>query len=201
MRPRVNAERSRPEFAGEFETHVTLGAGCGDAVASWAGRHAIAYTRIVLDRGRVPEQPMLTLRGHGTLSTQLEAAHACVAQVRAAGFEVVRVKIEAAPWNADVPRTAADAAALPADCHFEHHVKLLLADDAELALLREVAARHGARVSRNARRERADLGAGAHERFATQRCHAMGRDRARRRLHALTAALAAAGWSIAATEE
>ncbi|WP_236068037.1 hypothetical protein [Streptomyces brasiliscabiei] len=196
------------EFAGEFEIHLTVAptAGAGDATATgddgrirrWAGRHGVKYTRIVLDRGTTPDQPMLTVPGEGVLSARRAAARKWAARLAGEGFRVARVKIEAAPWNEDVPRTAAEARALPPGCYFEHHVKLALADDAEVAAVRSLAGRHRAHVSRNARRA---LGGSGHERFVTQRCRDVGRPEARRRLDALLDALAAAGFEAVEVEE
>ncbi|MFM9589596.1 hypothetical protein ACKI1J_16290 [Streptomyces scabiei] len=66
------------EFTGEFETHLTVVVGDGpggeERVRRWAERHRVTYTRIVLDRGAVPDQPMLTVRGEGSLSGQRAAA-------------------------------------------------------------------------------------------------------------------------------
>ncbi|MDX3511172.1 hypothetical protein PV755_19865 [Streptomyces caniscabiei] len=211
------------EFAGEFETHLTVAAGsvAGDEgrIRRWAERHRVKYTRIVLDRGAVPDQPMLTVRGRGALSAQRAAASAWVERLGAEGFAVARVKIEATPWNADVPRTAAEARALPPGCYFEHHVKLALADGTEVATVRALAERHEAHVSRNARRalratgraggQRGAAGgdgsdgrpARGHERFVTQRCRDVGRPEARRRLDALLDALATAGFEAVEVEE
>lgn len=58
-------------FAGEFETHLTVAhssrADDEDRLRGWAERHGVKYTRIMLDRGATPDQPMLTVRGHGFL--------------------------------------------------------------------------------------------------------------------------------------
>ncbi|MGW0843158.1 hypothetical protein ACWD26_23990 [Streptomyces sp. NPDC002787] len=190
------------DFAGEFETHLTVVsesvAGDEGRIRRWAERHRVKYTRIVLDRGTTPDQPMLTVRGSGGLSAQRVAASAWVERLGAEGFGVARVKIEAAPWNEDVPRTAAEARALPPGCYFEHHVKLALADETEVAAVRVLVERHSAHVSRNARR---DLGGRGHERFVTQRCRDVGRAEARRRLDALLDALAAAEFKAVEVEE
>ncbi|MFG2595302.1 hypothetical protein [Streptomyces sp. NPDC048462] len=61
-----------------------------------------------------------------------------------------------------------------------------------------MAVRHGAHLSRNARRA---VGGGRHERFVTQRCHAVGRAGARAGLGALLAALGAAGLQVSECEE
>jgi hypothetical protein len=200
------------EFTGEFETHLTVVAGCAvgdeDRLRRWAERHRVKYTRIVLDRGATPDQPMLTVRCRGTLSAQRAAASVWAGRLRAEGFEVVRVKIEATPWNGDVPRTAAEARALPPGCYFEHHVKLALADDTEVATVRTLAEHHCAHVSRNARRESGRVDGrqggrptGGHERFVTQRCRDVGRPEARRRLDALLDALVTAGFRAVEVEE
>ncbi|GLY66584.1 hypothetical protein Atai01_32030 [Amycolatopsis taiwanensis] len=190
------------DFAGEFETHLTVVctsmAGDEGRLRRWAERHRVKYTRIVLDRGATPDQPMLTVRGHGGLQAQRKAAQIWIERLCAEGFSVARVKIEAAPWNEDVPRTAAEAQGLPPGCYFEHHVKLALTDETEMAAVRALAERHTAHVSRNARR---DLGGRGHERFVTQRCRGVSRPEARRRLDALLDALRTAGFKAVEVEE
>ncbi|MEU9393615.1 hypothetical protein AB0D86_26890 [Streptomyces sp. NPDC048324] len=190
------------DFAGEFETHLTVvcGSMAGDEgrIRRWAERHHVKYTRIVLDRGATPDQPMLTVRGHGVLQAQREAALVWTERLRAEGVDVARVKIEAAPWNEDVPWTAAEAQELPPGCYFEHHAKLVLLDEAEVTVVRALAERHSAHVSRNARR---DLHGRGHERFVTQRCRGVGRTEARGRLDALLDALATAGFKAVEVEE
>ncbi|MET8330358.1 hypothetical protein [Streptomyces sp. NPDC005181] len=189
-------------FRGEFETHLTVRLDTrtvgGARLEGWADHHGLKLTHIVLDRGAMPDQPMLTEQGRGTLIEQRAAARLRSAELRAAGFSVVRVKIEAAPWNEDIPRTADEAAELSPVCHFEHHVKLLLSGEPEVASARAVAERHSAHLSRNARRA---VRHGRHERFVTQRCRAVGRPEARARLEALLGALAAAGLEVAEVEE
>ena len=69
-------------------------------------------------------------------------------------------------------RTADEAAELSSVCHFEHHIKLLLSGEPEMASARAVAERHSAHLSRNARRAARH---GRHERFVTQRCRGVGR--------------------------
>src|SRR5262245_59291125 len=178
---------------GHFETHLTLSAAEADddQIGAWADAHGLKYTRIVLDRGQTPEQPMLTIRGRGTLAEQRTHALACVESLREAGFTVVRVKVEASPLNPGVPQTAQDAATAP-HCYFEHHVKLVLAGDADVTRVRVISELHASHVSRNARRM---LAGGRHERFVTQRCRGVGLTQARSRLDALLAALAADGFA------
>ncbi|MDI1465194.1 hypothetical protein QEZ54_29915 [Catellatospora sp. KI3] len=186
------------EFAGDFETHLTVSPGGGhERLESWAGRRGLKYARIVLDRGQAPDQPMLTVRGRGTLTAQRDAARAWVAEMAEAGFAVTRLKIEASPFNADVPQTAAEAAALPPGCYFEHHVKLVLTGPEQVDRARAISERHAAHLSRNARRVLTD---GSHHRFVTQRCRDVGLPEARRRLDALLAALTADGFAALEAE-
>ena len=69
---------------------------------------------------------MLTASGEGTLATQVDAARSLSRDLAGAGFRVVRVKVEAAPWNEDVPADDAAAVRLGDAMHFEHHVKVVL---------------------------------------------------------------------------
>jgi hypothetical protein len=109
-----------------------------------------------------------------------------------------RAPLAAAPWNEDVPRSAAEASALMPGCYFEHHVKLVLADDAEVDAVRRIGTRHAGHVSRNARR---GLHGGRHERFLTRRCRLAGHPGACRRLEALPGALAQQGHHVIEVEE
>jgi hypothetical protein len=186
------------DFSGAFETHLTVAPADDAVLLAWAERHGVKFSRIVLDRGSQPDQPMLTLRGRGTLADQRAAARAWARRLHDAGFTVVRVKIEAAPFNRGVPATVDDAVALPPHCYFEHHVKLVLTGDAEVARARAISEPHAAHLSRNARRTLAD---GRHERFVTQRCRGVGRPDARQRLDALVTALAADGFTPIEVEE
>jgi hypothetical protein len=94
---------------------------------------------------------MLTARGRGTLAELRAAAAGWADRLRAAGFPVTRIKVEAAPWNTGVPQTPEDAATEPPDRYFEHHVKVVLTTD-RLPALRALAIPHNAHVSHNARR-------------------------------------------------
>lgn len=191
------------DFAGVFETHLTVlppspSEDGDEVIRRWAARHEMKYTRILLERGRTPDQPMLSYRGPGVLTMQQAQAREWVQRLRVEGVGVTRVKIEAAPWNADVPQTAQECAALPPECYFEHHVKLVLAGADELTEVRELGRSHAAHLSWNARRM---VGGGRHERFVTQRCRRVGRPEARRRLTALLDDLARAGHTPVEVEE
>lgn len=175
---------------GGFEYHVTV---CERekkevaALAAWAGERGVKFTHILLARGEVRSQPMLTVRAEGTTAAVLEKAEAMVAELRSAGFDVVRVKLEASPFAEGVPATAEPG------CYFEHHAKLLLPAGCDEAALAAMVMPHGAHLSRNARRVRED---GLGERFVTQRCG----DAAVGRLDALIRDLRAAEYDVVGVE-
>ncbi|SOD65706.1 hypothetical protein SAMN06297387_12317 [Streptomyces zhaozhouensis] len=180
-----------PAIRGEWEAHLTVG--CPPArvaaLASWAERHGHGFVHIVLARGATPSQPMVSLRGDGPLAEAGRAVAGVTARLAADGHPLTRVKIETTPWAEGVPaHDAADGTDHPGR-YFEHHVKLLLAADHDRPSLERLAVAHGAHVSWNARRVRAD---GAEERFVTQRCAGVGSPTATRRLAALLDALAVA---------
>ncbi|RMI45988.1 hypothetical protein EBO15_08565 [Actinomadura harenae] len=182
-------------MTGDFEIHLTVAEPDAQRAREAAAARGLKLTLIELARGRTPVQPMLSLRRSGARDEVLAAAGRAAADLRGDGLRVVRVKVEAAPWNDGVPRTDAEGDALGS--YFEHHVKLLLTPDADLAALADAATAHGAHVSRNARRVRPD---GRPERFVTQRCHRVGAPAAAARLDALVTDLRAAGHTIVEVE-
>lgn len=173
------------EFAGEFETHFTIsttGPGSVENLIRYGQAYGLKCTHIVLQQGATPSQPMLTRHGHGVLSSQIGKARDCAAALNAEGFAVNRIKIEAAPFNEDIPRSNGDALAQPLDRYFEHHIKLLLDGEADMNAIAKIAMEHSAHLSRNAHKIRTD---GLGERFVTQRCLRIGQIEARQRLDSL----------------
>ncbi|MFJ2191932.1 hypothetical protein ACIOJE_29030 [Kitasatospora sp. NPDC087861] len=192
-----------PDVRGDFEVHLTVAPGAAEALAAWADGHGLKFTHILLARGAVPSQPMLTLRAGGTLDEVAAATSRTVGRLARAGFTVLRAKIEATPWAEGVPVSDEDAVPHGSGRYFEHHVKLLLpgrasaADSARLAGLTELVVRHGAHLSRNPRRVRED---GRCEWFVTQRCRLVGLSAAGLRLEALLRDLAADGHEVLSVE-
>lgn len=184
------------EFAGDLETHLTVAthqANASDALRRFADLHGLKYLHIMLDRGQTVSQPMLTRHARGGLSNELSIARDLARKLDTAGFAVTRIKVEAAPFNQDVPQTDGDVTGLEGNLYFEHHVKLLVGRDTDLTTLTQLASRHQAHLSRNALRVRED---GQLERFVTQRCWSVGRATAEQRLDALRQELVSAGWMI-----
>lgn len=170
-------------YTGDFEIHLTIAVTDRD-LSGLSGELGAKFTSIELDRGATPLQPMFTRTAKGTLPDMRALATTMVERIRAEDVQVVRTKIEAAPWTEGLPESDEDAD--PA-LYWEHHVKLLLPPGSDVDALATIVEPHGARLSRNARRVRPD---GVLERFVTQRCHAVGRATATARLDALLAALA-----------
>ncbi|WP_329457483.1 hypothetical protein [Streptomyces sp. NBC_01497] len=170
-----------------YESHITVLCE-GDELRRlerWAAARAgVKFTHIALARGRTASQPMLTLRGsRPTCPEEVSAVRQIADALAHDGFAVARIKVECAPWAAEVPRgDARIPGRADAGRHFEHHVKLLLDPAYDRDALVALAVRHGAHVSCNARRRRPD---GREERFVTQRCHGVGAPHAERLLHAL----------------
>lgn len=148
-----------------YESHVTVrcaGPAETERLRGWADAAGLKLTHIVLARGRMRDQPMLTLAGSASYAEQSVRADRTVAALRSAGFTPVRVKTESVPWAPEVPDRPCGGAH-----YFEHHVKLLLDAGTDLAELAARVVPHGAHLSWNARRVREG---GRHERFVTQRC-------------------------------
>lgn len=172
------------EYFGEMETHVTVrlkDAADVNILHAWGAQRGLKCVHIVLAAGRTPSQPMLTRRRRGQASEERAWAEELACALAAEGFQATRIKVEAAPWCAGVPQSDAEAldARRPPEACFEHHLKLLLEADADLASLADLARSRGAHLSRNALKTRPD---GRTERFVTQRCYAVGRPAAARRL-------------------
>ncbi|MEU9899710.1 hypothetical protein AB0H67_40235 [Streptomyces phaeochromogenes] len=156
----------------------------------WAAGAGLKLTHIVLARGRMPSQPMVTLTGSPSYAAESARAREVAAHLRADGFVPVRVKIESSPWAPEVPRepcgTGGD------ERYFEHHVKLLLDADTDLDALAARVVPHGAHLSWSARRvpdSEVDGTGRRHERFVTQRCRGVDAEGAGRLLELLLAEL------------
>lgn len=183
-------------FGGSFEAHVTVAPGSPAEMESFAAACdalGVKCVRIELPHGVAAVQPMTASYHRGTLRDVQDEVNGIARALVRAGFQVTRVKIEAHGGNADVPRTREEAARLPPQNYFEHHVKVVLPPGATLDDVALVAARHDAHLSRNANVVRGD---GSEERFVTLRSYHVGRDEAEARFTALLGALAGLGFPL-----
>src|SRR5262245_38654521 len=185
---------------GTYEAHVTVEAAderARERFRALCGELGVKPVLIDLAEGVTPSQPMTSSYHRGTVEEAASAAAELTRRVRAAGFPVSRVKLEAVATNAGVPSDA-EAGFMPANCYFEFHVKLALPPEADQDRLREIARRHEAHLSRNSFKQRSD---GLIERFVTMRVYAAGGQTAFRRLDALVAELADGGFAIVNTQK
>ncbi len=176
-------------FKGAFETHITVEFHQIDRLQQWCAARELQLLHILLDRGATRSQPMLTRRGYGDLDGELKIANELAQALTNAGFGVVRIKLEAAPENQDIPQSDSEARCHSPERYFEHHLKLRLSPTQDLRELAELASQHAAHLSRNAL-QRHDL---FQERFVTQRCGGVGQSEANHRLNSLVKAIASAG--------
>lgn len=176
-------------FGGAFEAHVTVRCAAEEAprFAATCDRLEVKHIQIELAHGEHVTQPMTATVHRGDLRAVQNEVHELARGLVADGFEVVRTKIEALPRNRDLPETDEAAKAEPAR-YFEYHIKIIVPPGGDLTPVREAAAMHGARLSRNALRTRAD---GGHERYLTLRLPGLGRASADARFAALESAVAA----------
>jgi inosine/xanthosine triphosphate pyrophosphatase family protein len=188
------ADRLRDQSTGgAYEAHVTIAASSDDELQrfrTFCGSAGVKCIFIELGKGEVRFQPMTASYHHGPLRRAQEEVQAFARALAAEGFDVTRLKIEALGTNRDIPDDDATARAQPAN-YFEFHVKVTLpAVGADLEGLRARCEQHGAHLSRNARKVRAD---GASERFVTLRVKGLGRASAEARFSALLRELAGTG--------
>lgn len=191
------ADRLRAQGqGGAFEAHLTVSARSEEDLRrfrAFCDAASVKCIFIELGRGAEPFQPMTASYHHGTLRQALEEVQAMARALAAEGFDVTRLKLEALGKNRDIPEDDATARAWPAN-YFEFHVKALLPPgDMEMEALRARCEKHGAHLSRNARKVRED---GASERFVTLRVYGLGRANADARFTALLEDLAGMGLTL-----
>jgi hypothetical protein len=189
-----SGEREDMDFNGEFETHITVRVSDSMEIArlqKWCIDRDLKFLHILLDKGTNISQPMLTRRGRGNFDDELKIANNLDRVLTAEDFSIVRIKIEAAPWNQGVPHSDVEALEHHANRYFEHHVKLSIASTTDLLPLKKLAQQHSAHLSRNALQIRHD---GCQERFVTQRCMNIGRIEAEKRLQILVDSIESLGY-------
>ncbi len=189
------------EFTGELETHLTICLSKTKTVAElqeWGKVYDLKCLHIILDRGDVSSQPMLTRRASGKLTDEIGTALRLKELLIADGFQVIRIKIEAAPWNEDVPRSSAEIINPSTEKYFEKHIRILINSQAEHTELLETVKRHAAHLSRNALRQDSE---GFEERFVTQRNWSIGYSESRQKLNELLQEIRALNYPVIDVEE
>lgn len=193
------AEGCEPAFAGMFESHVTVELADADALGRFREACAelgVKCILIELPRGVTRSQPMTSRVHRGTLDQARREAMELAGALSARGFPALRVKIEAAPDNRDIPETDEQASRLAPGHYFEYHVRLTLPGGEATDRVRAACQPHGAHVSANALRQ---LAGGQSERFVTLRCHGVGRATAEARMAALRGSLEGTGYPLGPT--
>src|SRR4051812_16894875 len=188
---RRESEDCGPSYEGLFESHVTVEARDADALDRFRATCAelgVKCVLIELPRGATRSQPMTNQVHRGTLPQARREAMDLAALLGRRGFPVLRVKLEAAPENRDVPEADDQATRLPRDNYFEYHVRLTLPGDEAAERVSAACGPHGAHLSSNAFRR---LPGGQVERFVTLRCYGVGRSTADARMAALRGSLEA----------
>ncbi len=182
MRSRRALSRGSIECAirGTFEAHLTIETDHAADFDALCGRLGVKHVAIELADGVHRSQPMTASYHRGELPAVIAEVDALYAQLVAAGFAVVRVKLEALASNDGIDDAVGG--------YFEFHVKVR---DPDLAQLAPICERHHARLSRNAR--------SAATRFITMRVYGAARAAAEAKLDALLAELAAGDHHVAGT--
>lgn len=187
---------------GTYESHITIvadTASMAQAFEVFCAREGVKFVQIELPLGEHPGQPMTAAYHRGSVSQVITEVAELTRRVRAAGFLVTRVKLEAVANNRGVPVTDEETRRFPSRNYFEFHGKIALPQDTDaltLDTLRDHCARYNAHLSRNVRKQRAD---GKLERFVTMRVYGRGREVATRHWQELENSLRAAGYDLGNT--
>ncbi len=175
------------DVAGRFEAHVTVSPGDPAAFRASCAALGVGCVQIELATGAHATQPMTASHHRGTLEDVKREVTALGAALAAAGFEVLRIKIEALPGSIGIPNSDEEAAATP-ERYFEYHLKLVVPAGLELSAITAVCRPLDAHVSGNAFARHADEVAALEERFVTLRVRA-GKRTGDAKLAALEAAI------------
>lgn len=170
----------------ELEVHLSTAPGpcILSELAIVAARFDCKLLQIELDQGAHPIQPMLSFRVRGDVDAALARAHEVAAGMRESGLDPIRTKIEA-----DLTSISVETA-----CYAEAHYKIRALTSAWPKLI-DLAARHGAHLSRNAWSRQSQT----EWRFLTLRERNL--SRARGRFAAFAEKLHESGWHVERTHQ
>lgn len=131
-----------------FELHITVST---DNIPSFRQNcQELGIKSVILDLqdrwGQGVMQDVMTSSKFVGIAPQMEALRLSQS-LKTLGYDVLRVKIETAPWNALVP-TATNNQTIEEGQYFESHIRILSPQE-RLPALRRICGRLGAHMSRN----------------------------------------------------
>lgn len=182
-------------YKGLFEAHITVAVLAAEAQARFRNLAAdlgVKAIQIDLSRGTHRIQPMTSSAHQGDWASVQTEVFGLAAKIRAANFEVVRIKVEAHPDNIGVPADVHQLRADIADNYFECHHKIQLTAN-ESAIVADVCDEFGAHLSNNAYKI---IDAEREEKFVTLRVYGVGKKEALAQFEQLGGALAARGVKV-----
>ncbi len=164
-----------PSFSGHFETHITVEIN-SDTIEHFKHICAILKLKpilIELQNGAILSQLMTAKESKGDFEDIKKEAYDVTKKLNDYGFKCIRIKIEASPFNKDIPITDEESLQYP-DAYFEYHVKTLFDPNyQEIAV--QLSKSLNAHLSNNAFKVRND---GLVEKFFTKKMYLTGKNNA-----------------------
>lgn len=156
-----------------FEVHVTISQAQASDVQTLLSICAQQRWKAIIIDLKPPSasQPMTCSRISGTIDDAFAHAHEVQSRLEQAGLQVNRLKIEAAPWNSQVPISDQERQQHDPSAYFEYHLKLALTGEAWHETLPQICRSFQAHLSHNALKHEAN---GTIQRFATIRSSTLG---------------------------
>lgn len=116
-----------PSFRGVFEAHITVRQPVNlESFRQSCVELGVKSVLIQLAAGDTPTQLMTADLYQGDFADALHRTEAVAESLRARGFHVTRVKIEAGPDNHDLPQTDEETRSLSSAYYYEHHLKAIV---------------------------------------------------------------------------
>lgn len=178
-----------------FEVHVTIEPQqSSDIDTLLAICSQQRWKAIIIDlKPPSPNQPMTCSRITGTIDDAFSHAKQVQRCLQQAGLLVNRVKIEAAPWNSQVPHSDQERQQHDPSAYFEYHLKLALSANNWQETLPQICHSFQAHLSHNALKHEAN---GTIQRFATIRSSTLGLERFQAYTQAFQDCVDSAGFTI-----
>jgi len=180
-------------YKGEFESHITVA--CDKDQFPFFREQCDIHNGkaliVELNEGDNPTQPMLCKRHPKNVLNTLEDI-SYIVDALSSNFKVVRVKVEASIHNECIPNSIIEAAELPSDCYFEHHLKVNLPDGFNEEELRKKSKKFNGHLSRNPLNRRSKK----QKRFITQRFYSCTSEYSHKKLIELKAYLVQSNYDV-----